>query len=185
MSIESTPMTVEAFDEWAILPENADKLFEFVAGEIIEVPSNTYVSYIATLLIRFIGKYLDNNDVGWLTTEQGGYMVNGERYAPDVAFISYARAPELTRKGCHPDPPELAVEVISDEASKQEQTALRRKLANYMAAGVVVWVVNPAEQVVEVYRPGQSVAIIDRGGTVSGDDILPGFSLPVKDIFKA
>lgn len=120
---------------------------------------------------------------GHLTGESGGYRVGGERYAPDVAFISYARAPELQRDGYHPDPPELAVEVISDEGSKQEQTNLRLKLQNYMASGVVVWVVRPSAQTVEVYRPGQQAEVVGQDGVLRAEESLPGFELPVAQIF--
>jgi Uma2 family endonuclease len=39
---EKTRVTIEEFDEYINLPENADKLFEYIGGEIVEVPSNTY-----------------------------------------------------------------------------------------------------------------------------------------------
>ena len=72
-------MTASAFDDWVQLPENADKRLEFVAGEIIDVPSNPYVSKIAGLILTFINIYLFKNDIGHLTGEAGGYMVAGER----------------------------------------------------------------------------------------------------------
>jgi hypothetical protein len=40
-------MTVVEFDEWVNLPEQADQLYEFIGGEIVEVPSNIYVSNVA------------------------------------------------------------------------------------------------------------------------------------------
>ena len=76
------------FEAFIDLPENAERFFEFIGGEILEVPSNTYSSKIASRISGFIFMYLLQNDIGHLTGEQGGYMVFGERYAPDVAFIS-------------------------------------------------------------------------------------------------
>lgn len=60
---------------------------------------------------------------------------------------------------------------------------LRIKLSGYMA-GVVVWVVNPEECIVEVYRVGEVAQEIDEEGTLTAEDILPGFKLPVKNIFR-
>jgi Uma2 family endonuclease len=172
--------TAEEFDEWASLPDNADRRLEFIGGEIVEVPSNPYSSSIASRINMFIGMYLLQNDIGHLTGEGGGYMVSGERYAPDVAFISRQRQPELVREGYNPNPPELVVEVISPTDSQKN---LRIKVANYLAAGTQVWVVYPDDQEVEVYRPGQPVLILDHTGTLEGAPTLPGFRLPVRDVF--
>lgn len=175
-----TPADFEAFIH---RPENADRTFELIGGEIVEVPSNPFVSKIAAKIILFLGMYLLKHDIGHVTGEAGGYIVNGEMYAPDVAYISYARQPQLAHKGYNPNPPEIAVEVISDPDSRDEQAALRRKLANYLAVGVLVWVVNPHDRFVEVYVPGKPVVVLDENDTLDGDEVLPGFTLAVKDIF--
>lgn len=179
------PLTLADFEAFVNLPENRERTFEFISGEIVEVPSNPFVSAVAAQIIILIGMYLLQNKIGHLTGEAGGYIVNGERYAPDVAFISYARQPELARSGYNPNPPELAVEVISDPTSIEEQSALRRKLANYLAAGTLVWIVDPATRTVEVYAPGQPAQTVGAGGALSGGDVLPGLSVPVKDLFPA
>lgn len=179
-------MSAEAFDQFAQRSENAGKILELIAGEVVEMPSNPYVSEIANLIAFFIRLFLVENKIaGHVTGEAGGYMVGGERYAPDVAYISYARQPELARSGYNPNPPELAVEVISDPKSGEEQNLLRLKLSNYLAAGVLVWVVNPEEQVVEVHQVRQFAETVDANGTLSGGAVLPGFELAVKDIFPA
>jgi Uma2 family endonuclease len=110
-------------------------------------------------------------------------MVAGERYAPDVAYISYERQPQLAQSGYNPNPPELAVEVISDESNARELDTLMLKISNYMAAGTVVWVVYPVSQVIRVHVHGQPVRIISKVGTLDGGDMLPGFSLAVSEIF--
>ena len=75
--------------------------------------------------------------------------------------------------------------MISDPASIEEQSALRRKLANYLAAGTLVWIVDPSTRMVEVYPPGQPAQTVGEGGALSGGAVLPGLSIPVKDIFPA
>lgn len=47
----------------------------------------------------------------------------------------------------------------------------------------MVWLVYPEAKEVEVYRPGQPVQIISAAGTLDGGEVLPGFTLAVKDIF--
>lgn len=182
MVVTSQPLTAEAFDLFAELPQNADKLLELIGGEIVEVPSNTFASLISARILGFLFIYLLQNDIGYVTGEAGGYMVSGERYAPDVAFISKARQPEVAKQGYNPNPPDLAVEVdFPSTYPSQEQ--LRIKIANYLAAGTVVWVVYPHNQKVEIYVPGKPVKILDINGIIDGEPVLPGFKLAVKDIF--
>ena len=58
MAIPNRIITSEAFDAWVQLPENVDKQFELLGGEIVEVPSNPYVSKIASIISGFIFIYL-------------------------------------------------------------------------------------------------------------------------------
>lgn len=182
MTIRDYINTSNDFEVFANLPENADKLFELIGGEIFEVPSNPYVSKLAARLILLIGIYLMENDSGHLTGEAGGYMVSGERYALDVAFISYEKQPELARSGYNPNPPDLAVEIISSN-SVSELNNLRIKISNYLAVGTVVWVVKPEQKEVEVHESGQTVKFHLEKDTVSGGTVLPDFTLKVADIF--
>lgn len=175
--------TLDEFEAFVEQPENADSLFEFIGGEIVEVPSNPYASKIAGRIFGELYIYLKTHDIGHLTGEAGGYMVSGERYAPDVAFISYERQPELAGQGYNPNPPELAVEVISDPSNAEEQRRLRFKLISYLAAGVVVWVVNTAARLVEIHQAGQASQELDGRDILKAENILPGFALRVSDIF--
>lgn len=176
--------TLEEFESFVEHPENSEAIFEFINGEIVEVPFNAFASKIAAKILTFIGMFLLEHDIGHVTGADGGYMVNGDRYAPDVAYISYERQPELAKKGYNSNPPELAVEVISDKNNTEEHRILRLKLSNYLAAGVVVWIVDPEDQVIEVHTPGKASQEIDEEGILTAEDILPGFKLPVKNIFR-
>jgi Uma2 family endonuclease len=173
--------TVEEFDAFVNRPENADRMFEFIGGEIVEVPSNPYSSQFGSCINGFIFLYLRQNKIGHLTGEHGGFMVFGERYAPDVAFTLTARQPQLARRGYNPIPPDLAVEVVSPGDLPRD---VRIKVGNYLAAGVLLWVVHPEEQRIEVYAPGQPVKILGIGDILDGGNVLPGFTLPVRDIFE-
>lgn len=179
-------VTAAEFDAFVSLPENADRLFELIAGEIVEVPSNPYASKIAMIISGYLFMYLMNNDIGHVTGEAGGYMILGGRYAPDVAFISYAKQPELATKGCNPNPPDLAVEVVSTESGAENQR-LTIKLGNYLAAGVAVWIVRLYVREIEVYVPGEQVLVVrrdDENPVIDGGDVLPGFTLNLTDVFK-
>ncbi|MEL6404866.1 MAG: Uma2 family endonuclease [Chloroflexota bacterium] len=185
MTIQDMPqvMTTEDFEQFVNLPENAEKHFEFVAGEIVEVPSNPFVSKIASMISGFIFMYLLKNDIGHVTGEAGGYMVGTERYAPDVAFISYDKQPELAKSGYNPNPPDLAIEVVSAD-SKSEQERLTIKLSHYLAVGTEVWIVRPESQWIEIHRSNLAPQQFSRTDTLTMDRILPGFTLELSAIFK-
>lgn len=176
------PLTAEEFEAFAFQPENADRVFEFIAGEPVEVPSNLYSSEIGSRLIFALRLWmLQNSNPGYVTGEAAGYWVAGELYAPDVAYISKVRLPELPHEGFSPLPPDLAIEVVSPTDSERK---LRVKISHYLAAGTTVWVWFTDEARVEVHRPGKPVSILGMDGVLEGESILPGFKLPVKDILK-
>jgi len=181
MVAHSKTMTAEEFDAFTLLPENAERLFEFIGGEIVEVPSNPYSSEIASNISFYLKLFLrEKNIPGHVTGEAGGYRVSGERYAPDVAYLSKARQAELVREGYNPIAPDLVVEVASPTDVEKQR---RLKIANYMAAGTVVWMVFPDEKLVEVYAPGQPAKVLDVNGVLEGGSVLSGVQLAIKDIF--
>ena len=183
MTIQIKRYAAAEFDAITALPENADKLLELIGGEIVEAPSNPYSSELAATISFFIKLYLREHGLpGHVTGEAGGYRVEEERYAPDVAFVSQDKQPKLPSEGYNPSPPDLAVEVVSPSAVEKR---LRFKIANYLAAGTLVWVVYPQTKEVEIYTPGQRARIVGIGEILDGGETLPGFALPVKDIFPA
>lgn len=183
MVLASRTFVTEAeFEQFTRLPENDDKLFELIGGEIIEVPSNPFASKVGYNLGIEVGMFNKIHRLGHVTGEAGGYMVAGERYAPDVAFISYTKQPELAHEGYNPNPPDLAVEFEYPTSLKTERQ-LRIKLANYLSVGTMVWVVYPDTFEIEVYVPGQPVRILGINDTLDGGTVLPGFTMAVRDVF--
>lgn len=121
-------MTAETFEEWAQLQ---DMDYEFIGGEAVEVSSNHYASALAARLLILMGVYILKHKLGWVTGADGGYRVAGERYIPDVAYISYAKQPRPSQEGFLSLPPDLAVEIISNPNNITEQNHLHIKISNY------------------------------------------------------
>ncbi len=180
MAVQTT--TIESFEAFVNRPENADRLFEFVGGEIVEVPTSSFTSQFGARILGYLFIYLLQHSIGHLTGADGGFMVFGERYAPDVAFMSKARQAELSQETYNPLAPDLAVEVVSPT---DQERLLRLKIANYLAAGTVVWAVYPKDQQVEVYEPGKPVRILGIDDTLDGGEMLPGFTLALSAIFAS
>jgi Uma2 family endonuclease len=146
------------------------------------VPSNPFSSKIAATLLVEIGIYLKKSNLGHLTGEAGGYMVSGERYAPDIAFISFAKQREMARTGYNPNPPDLAVEVVSPTDSEKK---LSIKVSNYLAAQTTVVVIYPDEREIAIHKPGERVTILGIEDTLTVESVLPNFKVAVKDIFPS
>ena len=171
-------MTVEAFDQW-VATQDSD--YEYIGGEPVSVVSNNYASQIGMLIGSFITLFVTQHRLGWVTGADGGYIVDDERYIPDVGFIGVSRQPQPNRDAYNPRHPDLAVEVVSPTDDIKQ---LMIKVSHYLAAGTVVWVVYPDEREVHVYRSGQGARIFNEDDTLTTDR-LPDFKLPVANIFPA
>lgn len=174
-------MTVEEFEAYIEQAENAGRLFELINGEMIEkVPTEEHgviVLRIGSALLIFN----DKHNLGIVTTEARHRLPDDDQNAllPDVSFRN-ATSP-VVRRGAIPTMPDLAVEVQSPNQSDDD---MAEKAAYYLAHGSrIVWLVFPAKRTIEVHQAGR-VATLTESDTVTGGDVLPGFSLPVRDIFK-
>ncbi|MBZ0298506.1 MAG: Uma2 family endonuclease, partial [Anaerolineae bacterium] len=147
MAIQQKLYTVEEFEAVAQLPENRDRRLEYIGGEIVEVVSSNYSSKIAANFLAAIGVYIKGKNLGDVTGADGGYMVSGERYIPDVAFISRQRQPEPSHETWNPLPPDLAIEVLSPSDDEKEVAV---KIANYLAANTIVWLVRAVDRRISV-----------------------------------
>jgi Uma2 family endonuclease len=173
--------TSAEFSDLASLPENAGRILELVEGGIIEKMPSFVPSEIALNIGSFIKQYVREHHTGYVTAADGGYIMSGsDVFVPDVGYITRERLPQKPMREA-PVPPDMAVEVKSPTDRKRD---MRVKAEKYLAYGTrLVWLVFPEEQAVEVYTPDEDVKTIGIGGVLDGGDILPGFTLTVRDIF--
>lgn len=182
MSIPTKSETLEHFEQFIQQPENHAKNWELIHGEIVEkMVSGNLSAIIAMRLMRYLTAFVDDNQLGTTSGPDGGYQIGEERYIPDGAYISYERHPKPTDDAYVPYPPHLAVEVISKTDRTRDVTL---KIANYLSAGVVVWVAYPEAQEMHVFVPGQPAQVFTRDDTLTGGEVLPGFELPLTQLFR-
>jgi len=174
--------TPETFDEYALLPENRHRLLELIGGELVEVVASPKSSNVGADILTYINSFVLEHDLGHITGADGGYRVGQERYIPDVGFISYSRQPELESiEGYNPLPPDLAVEVVSPNDRDED---IEIKVANYLAAGTIVWLVREARQRISIFKPGQPVTVLGIHDVLEDSNLLPGFTLPLSKVFR-
>lgn len=176
----STLMTAADFEAYAAAPENAHRHLELIAGRVVEMVSNSQSSRIAAQLLIYMGIFVLQHDLGYLTGADGGYQVGQNRVIPDAAFISKRRMPQPPDTTWIAIAPDLAIEVISPT---DKAVDIADKVNDYVAAGAVVWLVDPETQTVHIYAPGQPVQRRNRQQTLSGGTVLPGFEVAVSRLF--
>lgn len=113
--------------------------------------------------------------------------------AADVLFISHERLERTSSDGFLDVPPELIVEIMSPtnswedmrrERSDQVLRGARRKLEEYFDVGVdTVWVIEPSNRAVQVYRGIDQVQTLEEDDVLRGNGPLDGFSVVVADLF--
>jgi Uma2 family endonuclease len=166
------------------LLEQTDRLYELVDGTLVEKVMGFPEAGLACDIIRLLGRFLDQHDLGDLAGADATLrLLPGLVRIPDVSFISWERLPNRERPR-EPVPnlaPDLAIEVLSEGNTAGE---MQRKLKEYFLSEVcVVWFVDPRQRTVSVYTaPDQSV-VFTEADTLTGGDVLPGLSLPVREVF--
>jgi len=175
--------TVDEFEEFIARPENSDGLFELINGEIVEKVTTEEHSLIVGDLYLALRTFVDQHDLGRVAFEVRRRVPGDQHNArqPDLEFTRKERLLPVVRKGAVPQMPDLAVEVKSPDDSLSK---LREKAAYYLANGArLVWLVYPKKRLVIVLTP-DSEEILTEDDTLDGGDVLPGFTLPVRDIFR-
>ena len=166
------------------IEERESRLCELVDGVLVEKTVGIYESNLASRLIYFLNAFVLKLELGVVTAPDGMMrLAAGLVRIPDVSFISWNQLPgrRVPRVPIADLAPDLAVEVISPGNTARE---MERKREEYLAAGVrLVWYVLPEQHEVHVYTADRhDVLTIDH--EISGGDVLPGFTLPLRQLFE-
>lgn len=169
-----------------IVPENDAGLYEVVNGRRVELLVGAFEIDIASELLGHLRPFARAKGLGRAVTEMLFLLASvATKRRPDVAFVSYARWPRerrVPRGEAWEVVPELAVEVVSATNTAEEILA---KIREYFQAGVKrVWVIYPTEEQVYSYDSSTHNRILTRKDDLDGEDILPGFRLPIAVLFE-
>lgn len=170
-------------DELLAMPNG--KRYDLLQGGLIKMsPVGLPHGKIAARLSKALGLYIDEHRLGEVYVEVGFRLENNPDtvLGPDVAFVSHARLKQTeSEEGFFPGAPDLAIEVISPSETDQD---VQTKVAAYLQAGAkLVWVVRPKRRTLTVHYPDGTARMFTEAMTLSGEDVLPGFSLELKELF--
>ena len=160
--------------------------YELVRGELYEVsPASPRSSAIAGLIVWWLWSFVRPRALGKVFPPDAGFILARNPdvvRAPDAAFVRADRLPSEPEQDFFLAlAPDLAVEVVSPS---DRMTDVNDKVAEYRVAGVrLVWVVEPRARRATVYRPDGSAHVLGPADSLDGEDVLPGFRLPLAELF--
>lgn len=159
-------------------------LCELIDGVLVEKAMGTYESAVAAALIYLVKAFLQEHRLGVVLGADGLLRIMpGQVRAPDVAFLSWERlgTRRLADQAILAASPDLAVEVLSPGNTAAE---MDRKLRDYFATGVrLVWYIDPRTRSAIAYTAPERFQRIREEETLSGDPVLPGFSVVLRQLF--
>lgn len=166
------------------IQEREGKACELVEGVLVEKTVGYSESDLAIFLGGLLNGFVLPRNLGLVTGPDGTLeLMSGLVRIPDVAFTNWDRFPGR-RRPTSPVPlvaPNLAVEVLSRGNTPREMAIKRRE---YFSAGVeLVWEIDPVARKVEVFTSPPQSTILGAGDVLDGGNVLPGFTLPCKDLF--
>lgn len=179
LNLDTVHLSDEQFYE--LCKNNRELKFERTAkGELIIMPpvGGESGNREAELIID-LGNWNRQTDLGFTFSSSTIFKLpNGADRSPDAAWIQKKRWQALTPEQRRKFPPIAPDFVIELRSATDDLQMLRDKMGEYIDAGVQMgWLINPQQQQVEIYRQGQDVEVRNLPTELSGENLLPGFSL--------
>jgi Uma2 family endonuclease len=166
------------------LPRNRGK-YELIDGQLtLMSPPKAPHGFIAVRIATALHGFAKPKRLGLVFAEAGFRLDADNVLAPDISFsgLERLRRENADLEGFVRGTPDLAVEIIS---SSERRKTIRIKTEKYFAQGTrLVWLVFPRRKIVEVYAGLGDKAIKQIGDDLDGGDLLPGFRLPLAEIFE-
>lgn len=172
-------------------PEDLLKLpdgdrFELVDGQLVETERSLLASYVGGRIIELLSAFVRTHQSGAVFNSDASFRcfpdVPDLVRRPDTSFIERSRWRDEYLTGHAPIAPDIAVDVASPNDIFYE---VQHKIEQYLAAGVkLVWLINPEDQIVQIYRADRTVTHLRAAGELTGEDVLPGFRCQIADLFK-
>lgn len=168
------------FERWMALPENQDRLWELIDGEIFEKMPTEEHGEIQIWFGGLIAQFVRERKLGRVSVEARHKMPQEQRNSrlPDISFIAGKRP--RVKQGSIPQMPDLAVEIMSPDDGLKD---VRAKALYYLANGTqMVLILDPAKMLVIRLTPDDEQILLAED-MLDCAPVLAGFTIRVKEIF--
>lgn len=183
-------MTTEAIrlltaDDLLTIPDTGVQ-HELQEGQLIcMAPASSKPSLVAAEALTALNVFVRPRKLGRVGGADWGFRLKADPdtvRAPDVAFVRAERIPATGIPGGYrPGAPDPAIEAVSP---CNRHAGVLQKVAEYLEAGArLVWVLFPEERMATVYRPSGPPQTVAEDGSLSGEDVVPGFTLTLAEIW--
>ena len=180
---EPAPGHASVADVTRILDKEG-KICELVDGILVEKPVGMLESFLALYIAGALDAFVRPKNLGIVLGADGTIQIKLKLVRiPDIAFINWDRFPDrrLPTEAVPLVVPNLAIEVLSKTNTKREMAIKREE---YFQAGVLlVWEIDPRKRTVDIYTSPVEKSSLGIDDTLDGGTVLPGFQLPLKDLF--
>ena len=162
---------------------------ELVKGQLrVMTPAGHVHGRVAARVLISLGTFVQTRRLGVTYAAETGFVL--ERApdtvrAPDASFVSNARLAVslVSPKGYFSGPPDLAIEVISPSDRRVE---VDEKAHAWLSAGcLAVVILDPETESAAIHRPDHQVDRLGPDAELAVEDVLPGWSVPLADLFRA
>ncbi len=173
-------------EEFLHTPKEQTWRTELIEGVITKMsPAGMEHGDIAATIAALLWQHVKAQKLGRVMAAETGFKLASDPdtvLAPDTAFI---RQEEFERLGMTkkfwPGAPDLAVEVMSPDDSVRRTDEKAKAWLSYGTR--MVWVINPRQRTISVYRNDVNISVLTENGILEGYDIVPGFRCSVSEIF--
>jgi Uma2 family endonuclease len=185
MATVTTPVRLITGEEFALM--DVPDSYELVRGRIVPMPPPNFDHGTVEMNIGgHVFIFLQSQNLGHLIGGETGIYTNRNPdtvRGVDMAFITFERLAKRDKTLAYLDvAPDWITEVLSPSNTEAE---VHEKLVEYFAINVrMVWLADPEKRCVHVYRLLTNIRTFHENDTITGEDVLPGFSLPVAKIFE-
>lgn len=173
-------------EEFMALPNDGHR-YEIVNGELIDMGNpGALHGNIAIILSSALFAVVNAQKLGALFDSSTAFkMSNGNKRSPDISFFAKERLQGMTElpTGFLEGAPDLVIEILSPGNTVEE---IEEKVTEYFDNGArLVWVISPTQHYVLVYRCAQEPdRLLKSVDAFDGEEVIPGFMLPVADLFQ-
>ena len=183
--MDPPPGTATIADVIRILDGDDKRVVELIDGVLVEKANTSLASVLGGVVGMHLGNFAESHDLGLVGGANFPVRLRGGGIRlPDVCFVPWDEIPDpLPDEPIWSGVPALAVEVLSPSNTAAE---IDRKIAELFELGTkLIWVIDPPTESAVVSTRGKKPKRVGPGDVLEGGKVLPGFRLPLSDLFAA